>query len=91
MTYTNPKTGRTLHAGQVYRDARTSNIRTLRVNAVRESDGMADCTVILQEYEGTVTTPNRPTSMTVDRITGRAFVLVAAAQGTGDDTTEATR
>ncbi|WP_406234956.1 hypothetical protein [Nocardia sp. NBC_01009] len=66
----------TVRPGQLYRDARPTNVRTLRVDSIDELE--IACTVIRQEYEGEVTTPNRVTKMTARRLTGRAFVLIGS-------------
>lgn len=65
--------------GQLYRDTRASNVRTLRVDRI-EVDDRGGCdvhyTVIRQEYEGEITEPMRKNRMTADRLTSRSFVLV---------------
>lgn len=70
--------GAVVRVGQLYRDRREDNIRTLRVDELVDDYGTtkARCTVIRQEYRGEVTTPMRTTDPSVDRLTSRAFVLV---------------
>lgn len=79
-------TGKLVRVGQTYRDNRTGNVRTLRVDAI-ESDEYATtvvCTVIHQDHgDGRVTEPMRPTGMKPERITGRSFVLVDDAPAGG--------
>lgn len=64
--------------GQLYRDNRASNIRTLRVDSIEIDGDSADVhyTVIRQEYQGETTEPMRKHRMTADRLTSRSFVLV---------------
>ena len=78
--------GKTVRVGQVYRDNRTGNVRTLRVDAI-ETDRWSTtvvCTVTHQDHgDGRTTEPMRPTGMKPDRITGRSFVLVDEAPAGG--------
>ncbi|MEV6341237.1 hypothetical protein AB0M12_41770 [Nocardia vinacea] len=76
--------GRTVRVGQLYRDSRESNIRTLRVDAVgtpiadwagRERCAI-ECTVVRQEYAGEVTEPMRATTVDAYRLTSSAFLLL---------------
>nr|WTA71286.1 hypothetical protein OHB51_35415 [Micromonospora sp. NBC_00855] len=86
-TTTNPTSWITkngvVRVGQLYRDNRDDNIRTLRVDSI-EPDLYGDSakvhyTVISQTYLGQTTEPMRTHRMKVTRITNpRAFVLVPA-------------
>ncbi len=51
--------GKIVRLGQLYRDSRKSNVRTLRVDSLTDRHGVvrADCLVVRQEYEGTITQP----------------------------------
>lgn len=72
------KTG-TVRPGQLYRDNRASNIRTLRVDRIEvdQYGPTVHCVVIRQDYgDGRVTEPGRATAMTAERLTSRSFVLV---------------
>lgn len=73
--------GKIVRIGQLYRDSRKSNVRTLRVDGLTEHYGeaQAHCVVVRQEYEGTITQPMRATVMTVERLASRTFVLVEEA------------
>ncbi|MEV6258053.1 hypothetical protein AB0L97_32840 [Nocardia sp. NPDC051911] len=70
--------GMLVRVGQLYRDRRDDNIRTLRVDGFRGTgtNATAVCTVIRQEYLGEVTKPMRTTEPSITRLTSRAFVLV---------------
>ncbi len=74
---TTPK-GAVVRRGQLYRDRRDDNVRTLRVDGFTDDYGTikAQCTVIRQEYRGEVTAPMRTTEPSITRLTGSAFVLV---------------
>ncbi|MBW0270760.1 hypothetical protein ATM97_06995 [Nocardia sp. MH4] len=67
-----------VRVGQLYRDRRDDNVRTLRVDGFLGEGKFAKavCTVIRQEYRGIVTEPMRTTAPSLTRITGREFVLV---------------
>jgi hypothetical protein len=67
-----------VRVGQLYRDRRDDNIRTLRVDGFTGAAPhlKARCTVIRREYRGEVTEPMRTTEPNIDRLTGRDFVLV---------------
>ncbi|WP_280245820.1 hypothetical protein [Nocardia abscessus] len=77
--------GRIISVGQLYRDNREMNVRTLRVDHISERDDHGDteryitCTVIRQEYDGVVMEPMRTTRMVARRLTSKSFVLVGSA------------
>ncbi|MGY1896183.1 hypothetical protein [Nocardia gipuzkoensis] len=80
--------GRTIRKGQLYRDSRTDNVRTLQVVKIndpytteRPDERQIDCIVIRQMHgQPPITTePMRPTSTTAKRLTGRDFVLIEDA------------
>ncbi|WP_433603739.1 hypothetical protein ACQPXH_33105 (plasmid) [Nocardia sp. CA-135953] len=74
----------TVRVGQLYRDARRTNVRTLRVEAIgrpwNDWKGVThcsiDCLVIEQVADGVRTEPRRPTSMRATRLLSAEFVLV---------------
>jgi hypothetical protein len=72
--------GRTVRLGDLFRDRRESNVRTLRVDNLSEP-GVAGLTVVRQEYNGEVSEPMRATAMTVARLLGRSFVPVDQEAG----------
>ncbi|MFI6368907.1 hypothetical protein ACIBG0_40050 [Nocardia sp. NPDC050630] len=68
-----------IRAGQLYEDARASNVRHLRVDYIEVSAYaiQVSCTVIRHDHgDGRVTEPYRETSMRPERLTGREFVLM---------------
>ncbi|MFI5783148.1 hypothetical protein [Nocardia sp. NPDC051570] len=72
--YTTSK-GMIVRGGDLFRDCRESNVRTLRVDCFKIRFGItrAYCTVVRQEFEGQITEPMRPTSMDAERLGGRDF------------------
>jgi hypothetical protein len=68
-----------IRVGQLWRDRRKDNIRTLRVDRVDEN-GQVHLVVIRQVYQGEATEPMRPTSMTSARLLSRNFVLEQEAE-----------
>ncbi|WP_280420049.1 hypothetical protein [Nocardia carnea] len=64
----------TVQPGDLYRDSRNTNIRTLRVDTI-DGDRVV-CTVIRQEYDGEITTPMRVTPMSIKRLTSRSFIRI---------------
>lgn len=70
-----------VRVGDHFRDTRKSNIRTLRVDRLEAeyAQTTAHCTVVRQEYNGEITTPNRPTSMNAERLASRSFTRAGMA------------
>ncbi|MGW4240943.1 hypothetical protein [Nocardia sp. NPDC004722] len=61
--------------GDIYRDKRRENFRTLRV--VEDlGDGRFDCLVIEQTYQGRTKYPNRPTTASIEHLT-KMFDLIS--------------
>lgn len=86
MTAARPIRGTTapVIAGQLRRDARAVHVRTLRVDKVavdKWGKTMVTCTVIRQQDGDRVTEPMRETTMTVERLASRAFVLLDQTAG----------
>lgn len=69
--------GKVVRVGQLYRDSRKSNVRTLRVDGLTDQHGVvrANCLVVRQEHEGTIAAPMRFTAMDAERLASRVFVL----------------
>uniref|UniRef100_UPI003F492C64 hypothetical protein n=1 Tax=Nocardia suismassiliense TaxID=2077092 RepID=UPI003F492C64 len=67
-----------VRVGQLWRDARDSNVRTLKVERV--IGDRVELRVVRQEFQGEVTEPMRTTNMTVARLMSRNFVLVREAR-----------
>ena len=75
--------GRTVRVGDRYRDNRSTNIRTLRVDRIEvdEYGPIVHCVVIHQDHgDGRVTEPMRKTEMTAERLTSRSFALVGGGR-----------
>jgi len=70
--------GDIVRVGQLYRDRRLDNVRTLRVDGLSGVGkyAKASCTVIRQNYRGETTHPMRTTTPSVARLVSSAFVLV---------------
>ncbi|MGV9823384.1 hypothetical protein [Nocardia xishanensis] len=77
--------GKEIRIGQLYRDARDTNVRTLRVDAIEEpwqdwkghKHFPVAYTVIRQEREpGVIVEPMRRGQMDAERLTGKDFVLL---------------
>ncbi|WP_280439004.1 hypothetical protein [Nocardia cyriacigeorgica] len=84
----NPRTyitakGNAVTVGEHYRDNRTGNVRTLRVDRIeldRYGYCHVHCIVVRQDHgDGRITEPMRETAMTPERLTGRSFVRVEGA------------
>ena len=69
-----------IQVGQLWRDRRKDNVRTLRVERVDESGQKVHLVVVRQVYQGETTEPMRPTSMTSARLLSRNFVLEQEAE-----------
>ncbi|NQE72663.1 MULTISPECIES: hypothetical protein [Nocardia] len=67
-----------IRVGQLWRDRRESNVRTLKVERV--VGDRVELRVIRQEYQGEVTEPMRTTNMTVARLMSRNFILEQETQ-----------
>ncbi|MBF6298259.1 hypothetical protein IU459_11975 [Nocardia amamiensis] len=77
--------GKTIRTGQHYRDARATNVRTLRVDHIHEpynpdrpDDRAIDYTVVL--VDGEPPARSRGKSMTAARLTSRNFILIDGAK-----------
>lgn len=75
---TRASNGVEIHEGQIFRDARDSNVRTLRVDGFQPSGAYTRvvCTVIRQEYNGEVTEPMRETKIDADRLGSRYYIPI---------------
>jgi hypothetical protein len=73
--------------GQLFRDAHRTDARTLRVDRITRETYPPDsrvwearCTVVRQiQSDGSVTEPNKPAKMRLERLGGRDFVQVGGA------------
>lgn len=69
----------TVRVGQLYRDSRASNVRTLRVDSIETPDAFfvwADIYLSVIEVDGESLAKPRQTRMSADQLLTRSFVLV---------------